>query len=184
MNQALIHVIEAQYSPRNGSIGCASSHAFALATFLFRTDADFCLIVEDDFQIREGDYLEAEKKIKNILLSDTDWDVVLLSSNQAIPVKSTQIAGLFKVINAQTTGAYLISRRYAPELIKLFDHSANLISSSFFNMDIGAQKYFYALDMLWKNEQIYREYMAFLPSISIQAESFSDIENKVTNYGV
>jgi GR25 family glycosyltransferase involved in LPS biosynthesis len=183
-NQALIEVIDAQYSPRNGSIGCAASHAFALATFLFRTDADYCLIVEDDFQVAAGNSIDAAMKIENMLLANADWDVVMLASNQSIPVKSTDLTGVFRVINAQTASAYFVRKKYAPELIRLFYQSANLISSSFFNLEIRWQKHFYALDMLWKNEQIHRTYFAFLPAISVQAESFSDIENKVVNYGV
>jgi GR25 family glycosyltransferase involved in LPS biosynthesis len=52
----VVVVVDSLLTPRNGAIGCASSHAYALSRFMFETDSQCCLILEDDFQCLDVDY--------------------------------------------------------------------------------------------------------------------------------
>lgn len=182
VNKKFINIINALYTPSNGAIGCAKTHAFALSSFLFYSDSDYCLIVEDDFA--PVDIEKFKTGIKNVLTSDLDWDVVMLASNMAVPLEASTVSGLFKVINAQTASAYLVSRKFAPVLTRLFYESGNNNSQYLKILDRKTCNHFFAIDMIWKNLQLSNNFFAFLPQISVQRPSFSDIEKKLVNYGV
>jgi GR25 family glycosyltransferase involved in LPS biosynthesis len=181
INPDFVEFIEASYTPRNGAIGCAQTHAFALSKFLFETEAPFCLILEDDFQIKNPETFLHD--LSPVVLKPNFWDVLLLSSNAALGSK-TEIPNIHKVINSQTCSAYLVTRDYAPSLIKVFYESANFLSKNLLTLENRIAKHFYAPDMLWKHNQQYDNFMAFLPQLIHQRESFSDIEGSVKKYGV
>jgi glycosyl transferase, family 25 len=180
VNIAQVRTVEAQRSLRNGAIGCAASHAYALSRFLYESDAPFCWIVEDDFQIKNRERLA---DLPAVLLAHEEWDVMLLASNVPYAVSGTTFAGVYRVHNAQTTSSYLVTRRYAPTLIKLFYDSAERMSTSALVVEKTAQKHFYAVDMAWKNLQISDRFFAFIPQLSHQMDSYSDVEQKDVSYG-
>jgi GR25 family glycosyltransferase involved in LPS biosynthesis len=181
LNKQLVEFIEAKYTPRNGAIGCSLTHAFALSKFLFETEAPFCLILEDDFQIKDSATFIHD--LKPAILKKDFWDVLLLASNAAVGFK-TELPNIYRAMNAQTTSAYLVTREYAPTLIKTFYESANFLSKNFLQLENNIAKHFFALDMLWKHNQQYDKFMAFIPQIIYQRESFSDVENSVKDYKV
>ena len=182
INEEFIKIIDAQYTASNGAIGCANSHGFTLSKFLFESDADYCLILEDDFECI--DEIVFKDSIKKILTSDVDWDVVLLASNMTVPLQATTIQNLFKVINAQTTSAYLVKRKFCPTLIKIFYESAYKNSESLKVLDNKTANHFFAIDMSWKQLQLQHNFLAFLPQLIRQRDSYSEIENKEVSYGV
>jgi GR25 family glycosyltransferase involved in LPS biosynthesis len=181
LNRKLVQFIDAKYTLRNGAIGCSLTHAFALSRFLFETEAPFCLILEDDFQIKDPTTFIAS--LKSPILKKDFWDVLLLASNMAVGFK-TELPNIYRVMNSQTASAYLVTRDYAPTLIKTFYESANLMSKNFLQIENNEAKHFFALDMLWKQNQIHNKFMAFIPQIIYQRESYSDIENAVKDYKV
>jgi len=181
LNEKFVHFIDAKYTPRNGAIGCSLSHAFALSKFLFETDAPFCLILEDDFEIKNPATFFND--LNCVILKKDFWDVLLLASNAAVGFE-THIPKVYRAINAQTTSAYIVRREYAPTLIKVFYESANFLSQNFLQLENNIAKHFYALDMLWKHHQQYDKFMAFMPQLIHQRESYSDVENSVKDYKV
>jgi GR25 family glycosyltransferase involved in LPS biosynthesis len=182
LNPELVRVVDAQYSPRNGVIGCAASHAYALSRFLFESDGPWCLVLEDDFTVDNKN--EFQKKLEPLLTSEQNWDVLLLASNVAVPTEATIYPNVFRVINSQTASAYIVNRRYAPVLIKEFYESAYLLSETFRRFKNRSANLFYASDMVWKSLQLKDRFYAFLPALAIQRESFSEIENRMVSYGV
>jgi glycosyl transferase family 25 len=182
LNPQLVRVVDALYTPRNGVIGCAASHAFALCRFLFESDGPWCLVVEDDFYVENK--IEFKDKLTPLLTTQLQWDVLLLSSNVAVPTESTENPQVFRVINSQTASAYIVKREYAPILIKEFFESSNLISETFLRFKNRSANTFYASDIVWKSLQLKDRYLAFLPALVVQRESFSEIENRLVSYGV
>ena len=182
LNPELVRLVEAQYSPRNGVIGCAASHAFALSKFLFESDGPWCLVLEDDFFVKDKN--DFKLKLEPLLTGEQSWDVLLLASNVAVPTESTSHPNVFRVINSQTASAYIVSRRYAPILIKEFFESAYLLSDTFRRFKNRSANMFYASDIIWKTLQLKDRYYAFLPPLAIQRDSFSEIENRMVSYGV
>jgi GR25 family glycosyltransferase involved in LPS biosynthesis len=174
--------IPAQFSPSNGAIGCANSHAFALSRFLFESDSPSCLILEDDFYC--DDPSSFNNGLRKIITAEFEWDVVLFASNVAVPIELSQTPNLFRVANAQTTSAYMVNRKFAPCLIKLFYECAETMSENTIGLNSAVFKHLSAIDIRWKELQIHEKFYAFLPPLSRQGESHSDIENKLTSYGV
>jgi glycosyl transferase family 25 len=182
LNPQLVHVVDAQYSPRNGVIGCAASHAYALSRFMFESDGPYCLILEDDFFVKNKQ--EFHTKLEPLLTNLESWDVIFLASNVAVPIELTIHKDVFRVINSQTASAYIVKRQYAPVLIKEFFESAHHLSETFRRFKNRSANAFYASDIVWKSLQLKDRYYAFLPPLALQRESFSEIENRLVSYGV
>ena len=173
---------DAKYTPRNGAIGCALSQSFALSKFLFESNAEYCLIFEDDFEVLNPENFA--DILSGFLTSYEDWDVLLLASNLAVPISSHTHPNVFRVAHAQTASAYIVKRQYAPTLIKTFYEAAEYLSSRYLASDTKTQNYFYAIDMMWKPLHLKDNFYAFLPQLVRQRESYSDIENQRVSYGV
>jgi GR25 family glycosyltransferase involved in LPS biosynthesis len=182
INPELVHIIDAQLSSRNGVIGAASTHAYALSHFLHYSDGEYCLIFEDDFSVSDPEHLQ--DKITPLLKHPIEWDVLLLASNVAVPVERTRHQDVFKVIHAQTCSGYLVTRKYTPTLIKTFFESAYHVSYNYKRFPVRTSNHFYAFDMMWKPLQIEAHFYAFLPQLVKQRASYSEIENKFVSYGV
>jgi len=172
----------AKLAPENGAIGCSYSHAMALSQWLYNEDSDFCLMLEDDFHVIDPENFW--QKVSSVMDYSRVWDLYLLASNVSIPVESTPLENVFRVINAQTTSAYLVGRLYAAKLIGTFYQSAELMrqAKQIPTLNLSTTKHFFALDSLWKNLQIEGTYWASWPQIALQRPSFSDIEQSTVDY--
>lgn len=182
LTDADFHFFPAKLATDNGAIGCSYSHAMALSEWLYNEDSDFCLVFEDDFHIIDpGGFWQ---KISSAIDYSKLWDVYMAASNLAIPVESTPLENVFRVINAQTASAYLVGRVYATKLIGIFYQSAELMRQARHipTLNIPTTKHFYALDSLWKNLQIGDTYWASWPQLALQRPSFSDIELSNVDY--
>jgi GR25 family glycosyltransferase involved in LPS biosynthesis len=182
LNPDRVQFINAKYTLRNGAIGCALSQAFALSTFLYESNSEYCLIFEDDFEVLNTD--DFPDTISSFLTNCDSWDVALLASNLAVPISGSVYPNVFRIAHAQTASAYLVKRSYAPTLIKTFYEAAEYLSSRYLSLDTKTQNYLYAIDMLWKPLQLEANFYAFLPKLVRQRESYSDIENQHVFYGV
>lgn len=172
----------AKLASDNGAIGCSYSHAMALSQWLYNEDTDFCLVFEDDFHLLDPENFW--QKISGVIDYRKVWDLYLPASNAAIPVEATPLENVFRVINAQTTSAYLVGRLYATKLIGTFYQSAELMRQAKHvpTLNQATTKHFFALDSLWKNLQIKGTYWASWPQIALQRPSFSDIEQSTVDY--
>jgi len=175
---------EARYLEHDGRQGCALSHAKALSDFLYDEDHPFVLILEDDFALRDAKEFSAT--LNMACQYAENWDVYLLGHNQALPIENTPITKNFRVINSQTTSGYIVGRNFTPKLIENFFRSANALRryNSLNEQLRDHARHFFACDILWKELQTQNRFWAPFPSLIYQRESFSDIENRNTNYGV
>lgn len=167
-----------------GALGCALSHAMAMAEFLFESEKQYLIILEDDFNIEDPQiFLE---KIRQIILIENKWDCFLLGHNVAIPIEQTEIQNVFRVINAQTTSGYLVNRSYIPKMIQYFFKSAELLRKykGLPSPNKEISKHFFSCDILWKNIQIDDIFLASFPPMITQRKSYSDIDKNIVDYGV
>jgi hypothetical protein len=166
----------------DGAVGCAFSHAMALASFLYESDKPFALILEDDFSVRSPGTFRDE--LEGVLARHAEWDVFLLAHNQALPFSKPTAGGFTRVLNAQTACAYVVGRQFAPELIRSFFRSAEALSSFTGLPDEYRRTYrhFFAVDMLWKELQLRHRFVATFPSKVFQRASYSDIEKRDVDY--
>ena len=178
--ETLFHL--ARYEPEHGAIGCALSHSKALFEFLYNSKNEILMILEDDFEfIDEANF---RKTLNNILSTEEPWDVFLLGHNQAIPIETTTIESVNRVINAQTTSGYLVKRNYAPKLIKIFLESANKLNEykklPTPNKELAVS--IFSMDIYWKKLQLNDIFIAAVPALLKQRKSYSDIYKDVVDY--
>lgn len=174
-----IERVDAVYTKGFGILGCGKSHIKALERF-YSTGEPYAIICEDDFQfLQNKEYTQflLEYPFKQKIV----FDVIMLGGN-VMKQQETQYFFLRKVLDAQTTSGYMISREFAPKLIDNLRESTNLLEDWY--TQYKEKKHEYCLDIYWKLLQPSNNWFVYQPKLGIQREGFSDIEEKVTNYGV
>ena len=171
--------IEAIYKPTIGALGCTRSHIKALDTFL-ETSHKTCLIVEDDF-LRKMDRNQMKFLFKHLFEPGNEFDLVMLAG-KVFQKKETSSPFFHHVLDAQTSSAYLITREFAPRLRQNLKESSDLLEKWF--EEHKTPNHDYCLDIYWKKLQPQSKWYIVHPQMGIQRPSFSDIEQRVTNYGV
>jgi len=176
---------KAYNKPEFGALGASLSHANLIASYLTDSECPYLIVLEDDFEIFDKESFLSDLT-KAISFSD-EWDVFLLSHNQAIPISVVDKENSFcRVINSQTASGYIVKRQFAVKLMGIFFDSVVGLKN-ILNIDSGyrgAVKHFYCLDILWKNLQTDFNFVTRFPAILKQRASYSDIEKKHVDYGV
>ena len=149
-----------------GAIGCTLSHIRALQRAL-ELDVDVLWVLEDDFVI-------LNPNMQAIVESAPDFDVFLGGFNGHCTHYQGQYA---RVHNSQTTSCYIVKKRFIPTLLQTFQESLEC-----FQKDVNPHKY--ALDMYWKRLQPKSLWLTTPNRLGKQRKSYSDIEKRVTDYGV
>jgi len=158
----------------NGSLGCSKSHIKVLQQFM-NSNYNNCLILEDDFGFsQKSDVINS--LFNKFFTNNINYDVLMLSSN-TLKEKKTQYDFINKVLNAQTTSGYIVTKQYAAILLKNYIEGSNLLEDT-------NDRPTYSIDIHWKKLQADNNWYVFNPKIGYQIESYSDIENKTTNYQV
>lgn len=186
-----------------GTLGCLASHIKALNLALNTEDGlDYAIILEDDFIFKP----EVEKKtIQNTLLNcfkrKEEWNVILLAMNgktkenlivkdkNNFKIKMNGIIEnnkynkntnklLLKINHSLTTSGYIIKKKYIPVLLNLWE---NLYEKTKNSKSIPSHELH--MDIYWFKLQDDRWFVTN-PKLGIQYESYSDIEKRITNYGV
>jgi glycosyl transferase family 25 len=148
----------------HGGIGCTKSH-IAVLEMAIREGWTNYLVVEDDAMWNnfEKGCILLEKLINN------PYDVITLG------IAFAKHTSDFKLLSGQTTTAYIVQKSYYNTLLNNFSEGLNkLLNTGLYDK--------YALDQYWKQLQASNNWYCVIPSLMIQAPSFSDIENKYTNY--
>lgn len=162
--------IEATYVPEKGAFGCAQSHLEALDTFL-SSDESVALILEDDATFSHDPNVLLEQFFADHK-TDNDWDVLLLAANLKRWLEYTSYA--VRVVDAQTTSAYAITRRYA---YILRNHWRSCLKR-FQHPELGPPE----IDMSWKELMPHSKWFCLQPKPASQRPGFSDIEVKFVDY--
>ncbi len=177
--ESRIERISGIYTEGFGILGCGLSHLKALQTF-YESGEPYCMIFEDDFQFTlNKDFchfllkLPFEQKI--------DFDLIMLAG-KIFKEETTSCFFLHKVLDGQTASGFLITREFAPKLIACLEESTVLLQNWW--VQHKERKHEYCNDIYWKKLQPNNKWFIFHPKLGIQRESYSDNEQRVTNYGV
>jgi len=154
-----------------GVMGCVESHILTLEKFI-ESGLDYALIIEDDLLIKEKENFK--KELSKIFEKNIDFDLVQISGNH-IKLDDCSYDFLRKVIDSQTTSGYIITRGFAPILLKNFRESLE-------NMNKEGKKHENCLDIYWKKLQPDNKWFAFFPALGTQMPGYSDIENRDVYY--
>lgn len=171
--------VPAIFTPTRGILGCGLSHKLVMELFL-KSNHTSCLVLEDDFQLTI-DPTFAQFLFRQIAESAEKRDLVMLAG-KVFESSPTDSPFFVKVKDAQTTSAYWIHRRFAPLLLQNLKESTDLLKDHF--EKTNEKKHEYCLDIYWKHLQPLSNWYMLHPKLGVQRESYSDIESRVTNYGV
>jgi GR25 family glycosyltransferase involved in LPS biosynthesis len=156
-----------------GAIGCSMSHMRCIQIAKER-DWDHVLVCEDDILFTNVPLFLTQ--LSKFMTTVPDWDVVLLAGNNIPPFEVVNDACI-QISNCQTTTGYIVRSHYYDTLIANYRTGINQL------MRNPTQKLDYAIDRYWFELQ--RQHLWFLitPLSVVQREDYSDIEQRVTNYG-
>jgi len=155
-----------------GGVGCMKSHLEVLKLAKQR-GYNSVLILEDDFTF-SVDRQTFWKELKTFEDKKIDYDVVMLGCNlMKAYVFDDQ---LYKIIEAQTTSAYIVHSRMYDKLIEIFTKNIPILEKT--------RAHDAHCDQCWKVFQPEGRWFTFRNRIGIQRLSYSDIENRVVSYGV
>jgi len=161
--QNKIQRISGIYEKDHGHIGCTKSHIKTLKTFIASSNK-ICIIFEDDFEwLGSPNALFADFFAEKI-----PFDVCMLSGSYAKATR-TKWPFLVKVDDAQTTSGYMVTREFAPILLKNFEDGLQLLERNYDHPK-------YAVDQYWKKLQVIAEWYIFSPKLGKQISSVSDIQ--------
>lgn len=177
--ESQIQRISAVYTKELGILGCGLSHKKALETF-YESGEPYCYIFEDDFELTL-DVKYAQFLLRYPFERKIPFDLIMLAGNIMREEKTSEFF-LHRVLDAQTTSAYLITREFAPKLIQNISESTKLLEDWW--IQHKERKHEYCLDIYWKKLQPESQWFVLHPKLGIQRESYSDIERCVTNYRV
>ena len=174
IDESKVHRIEAIYDDY-GALGCSKSHCVALENFINSPETNqTCVVLEDDFEFTQGQDIVNDMidKVFNSIVKD--FDVLMLSSNTYSELNS-KFNFVTKILKGQTTSGYVVSRKFAPILLKNYKEGADLLSQT-------RDRPKYSIDMYMQQLQPNSKWLCLSPKIGKQMESYSDIEKQWLNY--
>jgi GR25 family glycosyltransferase involved in LPS biosynthesis len=172
--------ISAVYDAKFGALGCIKSHIRTLETFL-QTNSTYCMILEDDFIYDNKE--QFIQSIQTLFSQKVTFDLVQLAYNHnGIRYEETEYPILKKVIKAGTTSGMIVHKAFAEQLVTNYKESEALLSD--FIEQHGRTEHHYCLDVYWQKLQPAANWFCFMPRLGHQRASYSDIENRHTDYGV
>jgi len=158
---------------KTGAIGCTLSHIRCLEMAKKR-DYEYVFICEDDICFTNPELLKSNMEL--FARNNTfHWDVLIIGGNN-VPPYDIITDYYARIYNCQTTTGYIVKKHYYDTLLVNFKESAQNL------MREPENKQEYALDMYWKRLQLTGVWFMITPPTVIQAESYSDIENRNVNY--
>lgn len=159
-----IERIPAIYDKEHGHIGCTKSHIKTLKTFL-ESPHNICIIFEDDFEWSSY----PNNTLKQFFDAEIPFDVCMLSGSYSTYFP-TKYPFLYKINDAQTTSGYMVTRKFAPILLKNYEEGLRLLERPEYDHSK------YAIDQYWKKLQPPSRWYIFEPKLGKQISSVSDIQ--------
>lgn len=157
----------------SGAIGCSMSHLRCIQLAKQR-GWDHVLVCEDDVLFTNVPLFLTQ--LSKCMATVPRWDVVLLAGNNIPPYRVVNDACV-QVGSCQTTTAYIVRAHYYDALIANYRAGINLL------MRNPTNKMEYAIDRYWFELQRQGRWFLITPLSVVQREDYSDIEQRVTNYG-
>lgn len=171
-----INRISGIYMKDFGSLGCSKSHCLALEMFINSPETNqTCIILEDDFEFTK-EQPEINNLINRVFNELKEFDVLMLSTNIINDI-NTPYDFISKIIDAQTTSGYIVSRKFAPVLLQNYKQGILNLERLGYRVDD------FCIDIYMKKLQPCSNWYCLKPKIGKQMESFSDIEKHSVNYG-
>jgi len=167
--------MNAYYSNKYG-VGCTQSHINCLTECL-KMNEEYYLIMEDDFFIFNKKNFIRFKENFDKIKCDNDWDVITLTPHGNTTNKNYK-ENFNKIINSQTTTAYIIKHDFINQLLKYMQIGLKGLKKGY----IGPEPNPYCTDQCWKPLQKKSNWIYHSEIFAGQIPSYSDIEGRFVNY--
>lgn len=154
-----------------GALGCSMSHHAVLDRYAVSGD-DLLMILEDDCE-----FLATRAELDDIIASFVWSDAAVLCLSYNARKFSPMNKIIQRAYNIQTCAAYVLKPYIMPVIKSVAADSINLIQQGI-RMDHAA------IDRVWFREQERYTWVVPVNRAAKQRESYSDIENRMVNYGV
>ena len=172
--------ISAFTHPKFGTLGCTKSHMYTLERFI-ESGLETCLILEDDFIYESVERFN--EFVSEVFAAKIDFDLIQLSYNHnGLQSEETPHKILRKVHKSGTTASMIVHKTFAPKLLANYKEGHELLLD--YIQKHGSTIHHLMIDVYWQHLQSQSNWYCFSPRLGYQRESYSDIENKVVNYGV
>jgi GR25 family glycosyltransferase involved in LPS biosynthesis len=168
-----IHRIDA-IRTEPGALGCGLSHIKALEYAMAHPEWKMVLILEDDFTFHGDNTLALSNALRTLLIPQ--MDIGLLSYNHFVLRYEDTSPSIKRILYSQTTSSYCIRSSYVPTLLQ------NMRESTM-DMLIRGKTHENCVDIHWTILQPHGQWYALFPAIGYQYDNYSDIEQRVTQYG-
>jgi GR25 family glycosyltransferase involved in LPS biosynthesis len=171
-----VHRINAIYDP-SGAIGCTKSHILTIETFLANPEWNTCIIFEDDFTFHNEDISHNQQILGDFITQFPYWDIFLLAfSRWNKCFYNTEVSHIKRVLGAQTTSGYAITREFASILLENFREGLEYLM-------VTHNEIMFALDQYWRDLQPCYNWYTSVPALGYQYANYSNISNTILDYG-
>ena len=156
-----------------GNVGCTLSHIRCLD--IAKTNGwPYVFICEDDITFTNPELFL--KHLSRFIESGLDWNVIVVGGNNCFPfdIITDEYA---RVYNIQTTTGYIVKQSYYDTLLDNFKEGLSKLLRE------PDKKKQYSLDIYWKLLQRNDLWYMIIPPTVIQYYDYSDIEERVVEYG-
>jgi GR25 family glycosyltransferase involved in LPS biosynthesis len=174
VDDSKIHRIDA-IRTEPGALGCGLSHIKALEYGMMHPEWNTVLVLEDDFTFHGNDTAMLSSALRTLLTSP-HMQIGLLSYNHSVLRYEDTSSSVKRVLYSQTTSSYCIRSSYVPTLLQ------NMRESTM-DMLIRGKIHENCVDIHWTTLQPHGYWYALFPAIGYQYDNYSDIEQRVTQYG-
>ena len=156
-----------------GNVGCTLSHIKCIDLAKSR-GWPYVFICEDDITFTDpGRFISSLREFSQ---SVHQWNMVIIGGNNCPPFQP--ITDCYaRVYNIQTTTGYIVHSNYYDILLNNFKEGLSKL------MREPEKKKQYSLDIYWKTLQSTGLWFLITPPTVIQYYDYSDIEEKVVDYG-
>ena len=175
-----IHRMKSVYTPHIGALGCSKTHIQVLKHFIASGKAT-CAVFEDDFMFTVSKETAEATLAQFFNDIGRNFDVLMLGGNIQVSTP-TEFSYLKKIIDAQCTSSYVITREFAPVLLELWELAVKRLEV--YTYIYGRRNNDDCLDMAWKKLQPGSRWYTVDPVFGIQRPSYSDVENCLVDYRV
>ena len=158
---------------KNGRVGCTLSHIKCIELAKER-NYSHVVICEDDTKFTNVELFK--KQLNTFLTKKHNWDVVIFAGNNVPPYEQIDDTCI-SVTRCQTTTCYMVNGHYYDALLENYKEGLEKL------MRYPEQHISYAIDKYWFSLQLKDNWFLITPLTVIQREDYSDIEQRVTNYG-
>ena len=178
---ALEHLVEripAVYVPEFGVLGCIKSVILVLEKIL-NSEHNHAILCEDDVRFRDNLQTKQFLTWLDSHIDEIDYNIISLSGNHTVrdfKIEDSEYPQLKRVKCMQAPSCFIIRKSFAKTFLDVMIECRD-------KLELTKNRHLYSPDQYIKKYQSEWKWFLSYPILAYQAESYSDLEGRVVNYG-